>query len=134
MSTEEITVNLLEITDIDDIDSIMQNQEESWNRGDIPSFMNGYWKNDSLSFISRRGLTKGFNATLENYFGSYPDTTSMGRLEFNNQEILRIEDHHALVIGSWTLFRTADTLTGMYSLTWRWNKERGWEIIADHSS
>lgn len=112
----------------------MRKQEASWNQGDIASFMNGYWKSDSLMFIGSQGLSKGYNTTLDNYKSSYPDSSAMGRLEFINKEIRRLENHHALVIGSWTLYRSLDTLGGMYSLTWRWNSERGWEIIADHSS
>ena len=112
----------------------MTKQEESWNRGDVASFMNGYWNSDSLLFIGSRGLTKGYTTTLGNYLESYPDSLAMGRLEFDNREVVRLENHHALVIGSWTLYRDSDTLSGMYSLTWRWSNRNGWEIIADHSS
>jgi hypothetical protein len=39
------------------IREIMDNQTKAWNRGDIQGFMEGYWKNDSLMFIGKSGVT-----------------------------------------------------------------------------
>ena len=45
-----------------DIRAVMDKQAGDWNRGDIPAFMEGYWKSDQLTFVSSR-VTKGWQQT-----------------------------------------------------------------------
>lgn len=115
------------------ISECMDAQEAAWNNGDPDGFMSCYWNSDSLLFIGKSGLNRGWMTTLENYRKSYPDKEAMGRLEFNNLEYKAIEQKHFLVIGKWTLYRTEDTLGGHYSLIWQ-KRGNQWMIIADHSS
>lgn len=115
------------------IDKTMAHQQDAWNAGNIDGFMDAYWKSDSLLFIGKKGVTKGWNQTLANYKKSYPDKSAMGRLEFEviNQEA--IGKKGVYTIGKWTLFRTADTLGGHFTLLWK--KVNGnWKIVADHTS
>lgn len=111
----------------------MQVQEDAWNRGDLEVFMDAYWKNDELIFIGKRGLSKGWQTTLENYKKGYPDRASMGTLLFSNDTLIRMDDKVVFVAGQWTLFRATDTLQGAYSLTWEYLQKR-WVITTDHSS
>jgi ketosteroid isomerase-like protein len=111
----------------------MYEQEQSWNNGDIEGFMKHYWQNDSLKFIGRRGLTYGWQQTLDNYKRSYPDRAAMGRLQFDILSTDILSDSSAFVIGKWTLLRSADTLSGHYTLLWKKYDDR-WVIVADHSS
>jgi len=48
------------------IRQLLDTQTAAWNRGDIDSFMNGYWENDSLMFIGKTGVTYGWTNTLKN--------------------------------------------------------------------
>ena len=50
-----------------EVTSIMQSQQDAWNRGDIDSFMVGYWESDSLLFIGKSGVNNGYQNTLSNY-------------------------------------------------------------------
>ena len=59
------------------IRQLLDEQTLAWNRGDIESFMNGYWVNDSLMFIGKSGVTYGWINTLNNYKKGYPDTASL---------------------------------------------------------
>jgi ketosteroid isomerase-like protein len=111
----------------------MKKQEDAWNRGDLEGFMQGYWKSDSLRFIGKRGITYGWQQTLDNYKKGYPNTEAMGTLQFTNLSLELTGDSSAYVIGQWQLFRTADTLSGHYSLLWKM-KNNQWLIVADHSS
>jgi hypothetical protein len=115
------------------IQAIMDTQQVAWNRGDIDGFMQGYWPSDSLRFIGKRGITFGWQSTLDNYKKSYPGAEAMGRLQFTNLSMEMTGDSSAYVIGKWELFRTADTLSGHYSLLWKYMNGR-WIIVADHSS
>ena len=58
-----------------DIRTVMNKQAADWNRGDIPAFMEGYWKSEQLTFVSSR-VTKGWQQTLDNYKKSYPDKSA----------------------------------------------------------
>ena len=115
------------------IQTVMSDQQDAWNRGDVEGFMEGYWASDSLRFIGKRGITYGWQATLDNYKKSYPSKEAMGRLQFTNLTTQLMSDSSAYVIGKWQLFRTSDTLSGHYSLLWK-NINGQWLIVADHSS
>lgn len=115
------------------IQQVMDKQESAWNQGDLEGFMQGYWKSDSLRFIGKRGITYGWQATLNNYKKGYPDSDAMGKLQFTNLSMEITGDSSAYVIGKWELFRSTDTLAGHYSLLWK-NLNGRWLIIADHSS
>ena len=115
------------------IQKIMLSQEQAWNSGNLEAFMEGYWKSDSLYFIGKSGVNKGWQNTFDNYQKSYPDTTVMGTLTFTNLEFIRLGPSHASVIGQWHLSRSVGDIGGHYSLIWQ--KINGkWVIISDHSS
>jgi hypothetical protein len=115
------------------IRKLLYEQTQAWNRGDIEGFMNGYWKNDSLMFVGKSGITYGWINTLNNYKKGYPDTTAMGKLSFNIISIKQLSKKYYHVTGRWYLQRSIGDLNGYYTLLFK--KENGlWVIIADHSS
>ena len=117
------------------ISSYMEEQELSWNERDLNGFMKHYWKSDSLSFIGKSGLNKGWQTTLDNYMKSYNNKDEMGVLKFINITIEQIDKNTIHVIGHWKLTRKEEIgdLEGYYSLIWQ-QKNNKWVIIADHSS
>ncbi len=115
------------------IRTILKEQTESWNKGDLNDFMKGYWKNDSLMFIGKSGVTYGWENTLQNYIKGYPDREQMGKLEFNIIKVEKISGDAFFVVGKWHLIRSVGDLKGHYTLLFR--KIKGdWKIVADHSS
>lgn len=115
------------------IRKIMAGQEEAWNRADLEAFMAGYWKSDSLKFIGSRGLTYGWQQTLDNYKKGYPDPGAMGKLTFTILSVEVLSPESAFVIGKWLLNRASDAPSGHFTLLWK--KIAGqWVIVADHSS
>jgi ketosteroid isomerase-like protein len=112
---------------------ILKDQTEAWNRGDVESFMNGYWRNDSLMFVGKSGITYGWNKTLDNYKRNYPDTTAMGKLAFQIISAKNLSPQYFHVIGKWHLQRTVGDLEGHFTLLFKKINGR-WLIIADHSS
>lgn len=113
--------------------SILREQTEAWNKGDIEGFMKGYWKNDSLMFIGKNGITYGYENTLANYKKSYPDAEKMGKLFFDLKQVKQLSDTYYFVVGQWMLKRTVGDLSGHYTLLFR-KIDGKWRIIADHSS
>ncbi len=115
------------------IRQLLDQQTAAWNRGDIDRFMDGYWENDSLTFIGKSGVTYGWTNTLNNYKRGYPDTAAMGKLHFELLTVKRLSDEYYFVVGKWFLQRSIGDIGGHYNLLFR--KINGkWVIIADHSS
>ncbi len=108
----------------------MADQEAAWDRGDIRGFMAYY--SDTACFIGRKGRTCGREAVTANYFKNYPDKAAMGDLAFGLHEVIMAGEAHAWLTGTWTLNRTADTLTGGFSLFWVKEGEV-WKIARDHT-
>lgn len=111
----------------------MNEQLAAWNAGDINRFMGTYWKDDSLMFIGKSGVTYGWQKTLENYKKGYPDTAAMGKLDFTILKVRRLSSEYYFVVGKWNLLRSIGNIGGAYTLLFRRIDGR-WLIVSDHSS
>jgi ketosteroid isomerase-like protein len=110
----------------------MEAQQSSWNNGDIRGFMEYYWKSDSLTFIGSKGITYGWQKTLDNYLKGYPDKAAMGILKFTIKECTQLSPTSIYVIGSWEIEKEKPA-GGYFTLLWR--KIAGkWVIVSDHTS
>jgi ketosteroid isomerase-like protein len=115
------------------IRNVLQAQEIAWNKGDLEKYMQGYWKNDSVMFIGKSGITYGWQKTLDNYKKGYPNKEAMGKLNFTLLEIKPISAQYYFVVGKWHLQRTIGNLQGIFTLLFK--KINGeWVIVADQSS
>ena len=113
--------------------SILDNQTKAWNEGDFDRFMIGYLQSDSLMYIGKNGVTYGYQSTLSNYKKNYAGSDRMGKLRFEILHMKKLGNKHYLIVGKWSLKRTAGDVGGYYTLTFE--KRNGeWVIIADHSS
>jgi len=113
--------------------SILDNQTKAWNTGDLEKFMIGYHESDSLMYIGKSGVTYGYDATLKSYKKNYAGPEKMGKLTFEILHLKKLGHKHYLVVGRWSLKRTAGDVGGYYTLTFE--KQKGqWVVIADHSS
>ncbi|MCX8472503.1 MAG: nuclear transport factor 2 family protein [Sediminibacterium sp.] len=127
------TCTLAQKNDLDEIRSILDNQVAAWNRGNLKDFMQGYWSNDSLSFVTSKGLLKGYDKLLNHYQQSYPNREKMGNLNFIILKVEKISPEIALVVGNWDVTTNDNHFNGYFSLVFK--KINGkWKIILDHSS
>ena len=113
--------------------NLLSEQTKEWNDGNLQSFMNGYWKSDSLVFISKEGVTYGWQRTLDHYKKDYPGNAEMGKLQFELLEVKRLSVMYYFVVGKWHLTRSIGNIGGVFSLLFRKEKNK-WVIVADHSS
>jgi ketosteroid isomerase-like protein len=115
------------------IRNLLSHQTKTWNHGDLDGFMQTYWQSDSLMFVSKEGVTWGWQNTLDRYKKSYPGKEAMGQLSFEIVQIKKLSKEYFFVVGKWMLKRNAGDLSGHYNLLIkRINGE--WKIITDHSS
>ena len=119
--------------DLSAIRTILDAQQQAWNRGDIDAFLTGYWHSPDLTFSGSDGISRGWDAVLARYKKNYPNRSAMGTLDFANLEFRFLGSDAALVLGHWHLKREKDELGGVFSLVWRRFPE-GWRIVHDHTS
>jgi hypothetical protein len=112
---------------------ILHTQQLAWNEGNVEKFMVGYWKSDSLQFISSRGINYGWQTTLNNYKKNYPDTVAMGKLRFDILKVNPVSADAAFLTGKFYLKRSIGNLNGIFTLVLR--KIDGlWVVVYDHTS
>jgi ketosteroid isomerase-like protein len=116
-----------------EIQAILTEQQKAWNNGDIETYMQGYYKSDSLRFASGGHVSYGWQTTLDRYKAGYPDKSTMGKLTFSNIDIKLLSESSALVFGKWELERAEDHPWGLFTLIFR-KKPCGWRIVHDHTS
>lgn len=115
------------------IREILNTQIAAWNSGDVEAFMQPYWQSDSLMFIGKSGVTRGWQQTLNNYKKNYPDAAAMGKLSFDIIKMQKLSRKYYHVIGKWMLKRTIGDLSGHFTLIFK-KMNRRWVLISDHSS
>ena len=117
------------------ITQLITSQQLSWNKGDIDTFVEAYWRSPDLTFSGSSGVQRGFEAVRERYKKVYPDRSTMGKLDFSDLDFHFIGNDGALVLGKWHLTRDKDKgdIGGVFSLVWQRFPE-GWRIIHDHTS
>ena len=116
-----------------EIQSVLNAQQDAWNRGDIDAFMNGYARSPSPVFISGDEVERGWDTVQERYQKKYSDRTKMGTLTFSEIEVTPLSADSAVVLGRWSLQRANDQPHGRFTLVFKRLAE-GWRIVLDHTS
>jgi len=119
--------------DKDNILKVMKLQENAWNNYDLEGFMKGYWKNDSLKFYGKSGVTKGWQNTLDNYKKGYPTPEESGQLKFTIDDISPIDCNSYWAMGQYYLTRTVGDANGNFLVIFK-QIDGEWKIVADMSS
>ena len=124
--------NSNEVKDKAAILAVLNTQQKAWSNNDLETFMEGYWKNDSLKFYGANGLTYGWENTLANYKKRYPTKDHSGILNFKINDISKIDKNSYSVMGEFFLSRPIGDANGIFMIIFkRINGE--WKIIADTS-
>ena len=117
--------------DILAIKTMLNNQKECWNNGDIDGFMQGYWNSEELIFTSlNHKPTYGWKNTLERYRNSYPNKESMGEFKFEILDLKLTSSSTSTVKGKWELIRENDNPNGLFWLAID-KIDANWLIIKD---
>lgn len=121
-----------EAADKEAILSVLKTQENAWNQNNLEEFMQGYWKSDSLKFYGSKGVTNGWQKTLDNYKKGYPSKEYTGNLSFTIEAITKIEERSYYVMGQFHLVRDTGNANGVFLIIFR-KIDGEWKIIADLS-
>ena len=115
------------------IRTLLFQQQDDWNYGDLEGFMTGYLKSDSIRFVGSSGVIMGYDNTLERYRRTYPDKAAMGTLTFELLDVQLMGGVQAMVLGSFSLQRESDNPTGLFTLILVKTAD-GWKITHDHTT
>jgi uncharacterized protein (TIGR02246 family) len=115
------------------IQAVLSAQQAAWNRGDVDSFLVGYWHSPELTFSGSSGVSRGWDGVMARYKKNYPDRAAMGQLDFSELEFRFLGPDAALVLGKWHLKRESGDVGGVFSLVWQRFAD-GWKIVHDHTS
>ena len=115
------------------IHELLFKQRDNWNAGNLEGFMDYYWKNDSLCFLSKNGMNCGWQNIYDGYKRGYSNQEKMGQLEFKILKSEGLNDHSHFLVGTWKVMRTQDTIGGSFNLIWK-EINGEWKIVFDHTS
>ena len=113
--------------------SVLKEQENSWNKGDIEGFMQGYIKSDFLVFNGSKGPFYGWDSVKDRYLKTYPSKEKMGKLNFKIQNISLISSNVAQLLGQFFLNYPNEQVSGYFTLVFIKTKGK-WLILSDHTS
>lgn len=117
------------------IRQVLERQVEDWNRKNLEGYMTGYWKSPDLTFFSGGAVARGWEATLERYRKRYQgEGQEMGKLDFSDLVIERLDAKSAYVRGRWHLVMSSGKEPkGLFTLIVKKFPD-GWKIVHDHTS
>ena len=117
------------------IEAVLRAHMAAWNEGDLEAFMQGYWRDPAVRFVSGDTVVTGWRQTMARYKERYGDggRKDMGDLSFERLDVEMLSSDLALVVGGYRLDRDGETSTGAFTLVMR--RIGGlWRIVHDHSS
>lgn len=115
--------------------AVLDRQVADWNKGDLDSFLDGYWKSPKVVFQSAGRRYDGWEAMRDRYVLRYKsEGRAMGRLAFSALEIEPLGPEAAMARGRWQLtMPDGSTPGGLFTVIFRKFPE-GWKIVHDHTS
>lgn len=113
--------------------AVLQKQQEDWNTGRMQAFLSAYWRSDTLRLVTNRGVVYGWDKLQAQYRRNFPDTTAMGKLDFDVIHIELIGETDAMVTGKFLHKADKKFRAGYFTFLLRRQKNR-WVIVADHTS
>lgn len=117
-----------------DVQNVLDVQIKAWNSGSIDGFMEGYWRSDSMLFITQKGPRYGYRAVSESYKKNYPSKEVMGKLRFEVIKIQWVDSAAGVsqVLGKWHVDESTKPQSGYFSLIFK-SINGTPKIVIDHT-
>jgi len=111
--------------------SLLKKQESDWNRADLTAFLQPYWDSDTLVTVNLRGLKYGKSSLERQLRKDFPDSSSMGHLDYEVIHISLIGEKDAFLTGKWLRKNEKKFRGGYFTILLRKTGSR-WVIISEH--
>ena len=107
-------------------------QVAAWNEGNLAAFMETYWRDDDLKFVSGTKITKGWASTMKRYRENYENDAGYGQLSLEKFDVQEMTNDVAVVTGRFNLVNDDVTSSGTFTLVMQ--RIKGvWRIVHDHT-
>ena len=114
------------------VTALLTQSAHDWNRGDLDAFMRGYERSPETTYISRKGIIRGYAAIRARYAAHY-GKTGMGALSFSGLSVRPLGERYAAVTAHWHLaMANGRHPTGVFALLLH-RSPSGWHIINDYT-
>ena len=110
--------------------AVLDAQQAAWNRGAIESFMDGYERAETTTFVSGDEITRGWQTVLDRYKQRYHSPEEMGTLSFSELDMKPLGALYVVADGRWKLTRAHDAPHGRFTLVFRRTGD-DWRIVHD---
>ena len=116
------------------LQTLIDNQQDAWNRGDLAGYMDGYARTPDLVFTSGNRIRRGWDETMAAYQKRYGGSgAGMGHLAMDVIEVQPVGSDGAVLLGRWRLTETPQAGGGVFSVVAE-RRPEGWRIVHDHTS
>jgi uncharacterized protein (TIGR02246 family) len=116
------------------VQSQLRRAADSWNRGDLESFLSDYAAESTTTFVDGRRARHGFEFIREYYAPRFAAGARRDSLRFEEIEARSLSPALSLVTARFILTRhDSVTASGPFTLVMQQRSGR-WQILHDHSS
>ncbi len=117
-----------------EIATLLEEQDNAWNRGDLDGFVKPYDDTGKLVFIGSSGVIRDPRVLKEKYEKKYKVAgADFGKLTFSELQVEELDKNLALAWGRWEVEAKGTKSSGWFSLILQ-KTANGWRILHDHSS
>lgn len=121
-------------TAIAEANAALDAQVAAWNRGDLEGALAGYCPRPEVTWISRSGVTRGFDAFAAGMRADFAAPSSMGRYQVERLDSRAVGVDAVLITVRWTITREGRRLMGGVS-TQLWRPCDGrYRVVLEHAS
>lgn len=119
---------------VKDVEAALNGQVASWNAGNLEMAMAFYWNSPELLWISRGGISKGYEPVFDDFKRDFADRSKMGVYSYTPLHIEKLSKSSVLYVYQWKIELNGKRIMGGVS-SQIWKKISGrWLITAEHAS
>lgn len=112
----------------------LEAQRDAWNRGDLEASLDAYCPTPEITWVNRRGVSRGFQAFADGMRRDFQDAARMGRYVFEMLDARAAGPDGALITFRWSISRGDERLMGGVS-TQLWRPCEGrLRVVFEHAS
>jgi uncharacterized protein (TIGR02246 family) len=121
--------------DINAINDVLAKVRDRWNARDLDGYLSLYWNSSQLLVVVGDDQVQGWQALREVYRDRYPDSKTMGTMQYSRIQVKFSKTDLALAKTSWSLVSpnsNGDVVGNTTLNIQRFND--GWKVISSYSS
>ena len=128
------TTTVANPTAIERVKAALEGQVAAWNAGDLEKAMAFYWNSPDLLWISRSGISKGYQPVFEDFKRDFVDRSKMGIYSYTPLHIEKLSKSSVLYVYRWKIeLNSKRIMGGVSSQIWKKIDSR-WLITSEHAS